>query len=225
MIGIIAAMDEEVQELLNLMENTNEKELSHVKFITGTLENKEAVLMRSGVGKVNAAMSTTIMFEHFNIDYVINIGTAGGVKQNEEVLDIVVSNRVVQHDFDTSGLDGEEGIGMYFQSDDQLRAICEKVLITLNKRFHVGMIATGDQFVHNNLQLSRITSLFPEAICAEMEAGAIAQVCTSYKTPFIVLRSLSDIAHKEGSHMDFETYVTHASKASALICKEIVSYI
>lgn len=225
MIGIIAAMDAEVNALVVLMKDIEEKEISHVKFVCGTLEGKKVVLMRSGVGKVCSAMSTTILLEHFSIDKIINIGTAGGLRKDQNILDIVVSDRIVQHDFDTSGVDGDEGIGAYFTSDTNLCKACETVLTKLEKRFHLGLIASGDQFIHSEEQLQHLYTVFPNAICAEMEAGAIAQVCTSYQVPFVILRSLSDIAHKEGSHMDFEQYMNHASVASALVCQTIVSYI
>lgn len=225
MIGIIAAMQEEIDELVALMENVKILEVSHISFYQGILHHQEIMLMKSGVGKGNAAMATTVLLDRYHPNYIINIGTAGGLIPDENILDIVVSEDIVQHDYDTSGIDGVEGIGLYFQSDSELRTICKNVLSDLNKPYHCGLIASGDQFVCEDEQVQKLMARFPNAICAEMEAGAIAQVCSSYQVPFIILRSLSDNACKQNSHMDFLEYVTHASKASAIVCKQIVSHI
>lgn len=225
MIGIIAAMQEEVNELLALMQDTQKQEHSHIRFYVGKLQEKDIVLMESGVGKGNAAMSCTVLLERFAPTHIINIGTAGGLSLEENILDIVVSERIVQHDYDTSCIDGEAGIGLYFESDENLRQACMKVLTEVKKPYHVGMIASGDQFVHSEQQLHHLHTLFPEAICAEMEAGAIAQVCSSYQVPYVILRSLSDIAPKKDSHMDFLEYVKHASKTSAKVCEQLMKHI
>ena len=225
MIGIIAAMQAEARELQAIMENVEHRKISNIHFFIGQLQGKDVVLMQSGVGKGNAAMTASVMLEHFDLRHVINIGTAGGLRDEENILDIVVGDMVVQHDFDTSGVDGDDGIGLYFKSDERLRDICASVLKEMGKPYHIGMVASGDQFIHSDEQVYRVKEMFPDVICAEMEAGAIAQVCSFYEVPFIVLRSLSDIALKEDSHMDFLEYTVHASKASAQICERIVAHI
>ena len=158
--------------------------------------------MKSGVGKGNASMATTILLEHFSIDCIVNIGTAGGLMPQQSILDAVISTQVVQHDYDTSPVDGAEGIGLYFEADQDLGDICEQALKQLGVVVHRGLVASGDQFIAQEAQLQRLNELFPEAICAEMEAGAIAQVCAHYHIPFVVLRSLSDVAHQKDSHME-----------------------
>lgn len=225
MLGVIAAMDEEVEAITALMENREHIVVSGIEMEKGTLCQKPLIVMKSGVGKGNASMSTTILLENFNIDKIINIGTAGGLLKEQNVLDAVLSERVVQHDFDTSPVDGEEGIGMYFQADTDLADLCVTALEHMDVTLHRGLIASGDQFIAREDQLQHLQTKFPEAMCAEMEAGAIAQVCAHYHIPFVVLRSLSDIAHKEGSHMDFLTYVQHASKRSAAFCKEFMNIV
>lgn len=225
MLGVIAAMDEEVKAITALLDNREHFVVSGIEMEKGMLCQKPLIVMKSGVGKGNASMSTTILLENFKIDKIINIGTAGGLLQEQNVLDAVVSDRVVQHDFDTSPVDGEEGIGMYFQADTDLADVCVKALDSMDITLHRGLIASGDQFIARDEQLKLLHTRFPEAMCAEMEAGAIAQVCVHYHIPFVVLRSLSDIAHKEDSHMDFLTYVEHASKRSAAFCKEFMKII
>lgn len=225
MIAIIAAMDSEVNAITNIMEHTEKTTVSGISITRGLISGKKVIVMKSGVGKVNASMSTTILLENFVIEKIINIGTAGGLKKEQEILDAVISNRVVQHDFDTSPIDGKDGIGLYFDADEELCNTCEKVFEEMDVRAHVGLVATGDQFIADEEKLERLESLFPEAICAEMEAGAIASVATHYHVPFVVLRSLSDIAHRDDSHMDFLTYVEHAAARSAVFCKEVMKFL
>ncbi|MEG0519647.1 MAG: 5'-methylthioadenosine/adenosylhomocysteine nucleosidase [Erysipelotrichaceae bacterium] len=222
MIAIIAAMQIECDALLNYMEDVEVKTLHQLVFYEGKLNKHPVVLMLSGVGKVNATMSTTILLDRYQIEYVINIGTAGGLIETQEVLDLVVSDHVIQYDYDTSGIDGESGRGKRFKSDQHLLKIVEAVFKELELSTWVGSIASGDQFICDDHKIDEILNYFPEVICAEMEAGAIAQVCDHFNVAFIVIRSLSDIAHKENSHLDFTTYVKKASERSAIFTKAII---
>lgn len=223
MIGIIAAMQSEVDALLDFMQVGEEIKKDGITFWQGTLQHHDVILMLSGVGKGNAAMATTLLLKNFPITHVINIGTAGGLCQDENVLDLVISERVVQHDYDTSALDGKEGIGLYYDADAELIATCKQVFAQAKEAFHLGLVASGDQFISEEEQLKTLLAKFPDAKCAEMEAGAIAQVCHHFQIPFVVVRSLSDIAFKEKSHLDFCEYVHMASKRSAMLCEKIVA--
>lgn len=225
MIGIIAAMNAEVEALCELMQHTKSVTKDGICFWEGQLSKQQVVLMLSGVGKGNAAMATTILLKNYAIDMILNIGTAGGLKQEENVLDLVISETIVQHDFDTSAVDGKDGIGLYYQADPVLVKLCQRVCEQLQEHYHVGLIASGDQFIAKNAALDALLAKFPNAMCAEMEAGAIAQVCDHFQKRFIILRSLSDIAHKEKSHLDFCEYVHMASKRSAHLCQKIVDAI
>lgn len=220
MIAVIAAMDSEVSAIVSKM-NAEAKKIHGIEFYEGTLENKDVVVMKSGVGKGNAAMSTTILLEHYPVEQIVNIGTAGGLKENENILDAVLSERVVQHDFDTSPIDGEAGIGLYYDADPKLLAICEAALKGLDVTVHKGLVASGDQFIAGEAT-KNLCDKFPDAMCAEMEAGAIAQVSAHYQVPFVILRSLSDVACKPDSHMDFQEYVKHASERSAMFTQELM---
>lgn len=220
MIAVIAAMDSEVSAIVSKM-NAEAKKIQGIEFYEGTLENKDVVVMKSGVGKGNAAMSTTILLEHYPVEQIVNIGTAGGLKENENILDAVLSERVVQHDFDTSHIDGEAGIGLYYDADPKLLAICEAALKDLDVTVHKGLVASGDQFIAGEAT-KNLCDKFPDAMCAEMEAGAIAQVSAHYQVPFVILRSLSDVACKPDSHMDFQEYVKHASERSAMFTQELM---
>ena len=223
MIAIIAAMQKEIDEMLLLCDRAEEKHLVNTTVYEAELAGKRVVVCLSGVGKVNAAISTTILAQHYPIDAILNIGTAGGLKADEHVLDVVISDRVVQHDFDTSGIDGESGYGLFYEADQKMLEKTRRVLDELAIPNHVGLVATGDQFIHEDAQISRILTLYPDSICAEMEAGGIAQAAAYYKIPFIVLRSLSDVAVNDDSPMDFMKYVSIASRRSAEFTKRIVS--
>lgn len=222
MIAVIAAMDKEVEAILRIMDEYTRVEYAKVSMAEGTLCGHRILVMKSGVGKVNAALSTTVLLENLPISGVINIGTAGGLCEDENILDAVVSTRVVQHDFDTSPVDGEEGIGLYFEADQDLADVCVQALEQLDVQVHRGLIATGDQFIANDEDVKRLKERFPQAICAEMEAGAVAQVCAHYQVPFVCMRSLSDVAVRKDSHMDFMEYVEAASARSALFCKALM---
>ena len=223
MIAIIGALDAEVNALRDIMEHYEISNHSGIEFTIGTLAGKEIVLMKSGVGKGYAAMSCAILLERFTCDAIINIGTAGGLKQEQQVLDVVISSSVVQHDFDTSILDGLSGIGMYFDADERLVSLCQKELSGHDYGVWIGQVASGDLFVAGEQRLNRLIQTFPNAHCAEMEAGAIAQVASHYQVPFVVIRSLSDVAWQKDSQMDFPTYLKKASVRSAQFTKAIVA--
>lgn len=223
MIGIVTAMEKEMDAIVEILDSKEVLNISGIRMVKGSIANKKVIVMLSGVGKGNAAMSTTILLENFVIDKILNIGTAGGLRAEQEVLDIVIANRVVQYDYDTSPIDGKDGIGLYFDAKQELIECCDKVLKKMNVIAHIGLIASGDQFIAEERQLTFLAKQFPDAICAEMEAGAIAQVCAHYHVSFTMLRSLSDIAYREDSHIDFISYVQQAAKRSAVFCKEFVS--
>lgn len=222
MIGIIVAIQEELAAIEAHVEDKQKLDIAGITFVKGTISAQPVVIIQSGVGKGFAAMATTILLEHYEIDGIVNIGTAGGLRQEQQILDAVVSKQVVQHDFDTSAVDGDDGVGVFFDADPHYVELCVRVLADMHVRTYTGLIASGDEFVAHEEAVTRITTTFPEAICAEMEAGAIAQVCSHYQKPFVVLRSLSDVAYHNDSQMDFLEYVTHASKRSASFVKSFI---
>ena len=223
MIAIIGAMEQEVEALRQRMRRVERKTISKVSISSGILADHEVILMKSGVGKGEAAMATTILLEHFPISAIINIGTAGGLHEAQQVLDVVISKQVVQHDFDTTAIDGESGKGLYFNADAHLIALCEETIASGAYQTWVGQVASGDRFVAGKDCLQSLLQAYPQAMCAEMEAGAIAQVAAHYQIPFVVIRSLSDVAANPDSHMDFPVYVEQASKRSAAFCEAIVA--
>lgn len=214
-IGIIGAMDEEVALLLEHMTDKQEHTIANTLFVQGQLKGRDVVLLKSGIGKVNAAMATTIMHERYAPSYVINTGSAGGFSEALEVGDIVISSHVAHHDVDVTAFDyayGQvPGMPPMFTADEGLIAKATDALEALKLRSAVGVIATGDSFMADPDRVHFVRGKFPEMIAAEMEAAAVAQVCEQYNVPFVVIRALSDIAGKE-STISFDSFLTTASK-------------
>ena len=227
MIAIIGAMDEEVNALLQLMENVRVELIGNVNFYHGILNSKDVVLFKSGVGLSMAAMSTSICLSHYSIDGVINIGTAGGLKDNQNVLDIVVSDKITYHDFDITPFgntrDFSSNNRYVFKSDESY--IQKFKELERNNNVWIGAIVSGNQFIHSNEQVNTITQYFPEALAVEMEGAAIAHVCNEFKIPFIVIRSISDLVKNPKNEMTFDEYLLKASERSAKFCFEFMSLI
>lgn len=215
MIAIIGAMEEEVASLKSMMSNQSEEVIANCHFIQGTLEDKEVILLQSGIGKVNAAMATTILHAKYQPTIVINTGSAGGFAEDLEVGDIVISDEVVHHDVDVTAFDYKYGqvpsMPARFKADTSLIKKVKEVNDTLNLKSKIGLIATGDSFMSDSERVSFVRQLFPDMLAAEMEAVAVAQVCYQYETPFVVIRALSDIAGKK-SEISFEEFLDTAAK-------------
>ncbi|TGB04224.1 5'-methylthioadenosine/S-adenosylhomocysteine nucleosidase [Halobacillus salinus] len=224
-IGIIGAMDEEVELLKQTMKNTKEQEVAGSLFIEGQLHGKDVVLLKSGIGKVNAAMSTTILHERFDIEAVINTGSAGGFAKDLEVGDVVISTLVTHHDVDVTAFQYEygqvPGMPAMYAADETLIKQAMKAVENTDAKAARGIIATGDSFMQDETRVDFVRGKFPEMIAAEMEAAAIAQVCHKYGTPFVVIRALSDIAGKESS-VSFDQFLPKAAENAATMIMTMV---
>ena len=228
MIGIIGAMEEEVAAIKEYMEITETRSILDCTFYQGTIKERQVVLLLGGVGKVNAAICTTLLLTNYKIDYVINIGSAGGLCLTKEVGDIVISNEVCQHDFDITAFPnrviGEvPGLPPRIEADRQLITQAKTILSNLNLNCEIGLIVSGDQFVATPEVATRIKNNFPDAKCTEMEAAAIAQTCYKFGTSFIITRSLSDVFGKGDSSVQFDEYLKKASQASAKMCIALIA--
>ena len=224
-IGIIGAMDEEVAILLEHMTEKQEITIANCLFVEGKLSGKEVVLLKSGIGKVNAAMATTILHERFAPSYVINTGSAGGYSDELNIGDIVISTSVVHHDVDATAFDyvyGQvPGMPIKYEADSDLIEKAVQAIQILDVQGVKGMIATGDSFMDNPNRVSSVLEHFQDVIALEMEAAAIAQVCYQYNKPFVIMRALSDIAGKESS-ISFESFLEKAAaNSSELIIRMI----
>lgn len=219
MIAIIGAMDKEVDALLSLMNQPKRVESSFPFHYKAKFNEHEIVIAKSGVGKVEAAATIASLINQYDIELVINIGSAGGLQPGQKVGDVVIGNSFTYHDLIFNYEDPLFDIDRYdFSSNQKNVDIMKAALDELRIRNWIGQIVSGDQFVHYPNQVEFILERFPYAICTEMEATAIAHVCHRMHTEFIVIRSLSDITINYNSATDFEKYLNLASKSSANAC-------
>lgn len=227
-VAIIGAMEEEVTLLRELMTVEEVKTIAHVEFTKGTLNEKPVVLLKSGIGKVNVAMATTLLFEHYDIKAVINTGSAGGLHPEANIGDVVVSNGTLYHDVDVTGFNyayGQvPGMPAIYLPEEALVEKTQQVLSAAHKTYLMGQIGTGDSFINRPDQMELIKQNCPDVVAIEMEAAAVAQVCHHYGKPFIIVRALSDIAGKE-SHISFNEFLAVAAKESSEMVQALVALI
>jgi len=221
-IGIIAAMDEEMNAIKKLMINISQITYYNKDFICGEIQNKNVILVKSGVGKVNAAATTQVLIDKFDVDAVINVGSAGALNYELNFGDIVISTGLVQHDFDITCFNHEKGyitdIGTVIPADEYLINIFENAINKINIHTVKGIIATGDQFYNDPDIKQEIHKQF-NAECDEMEGAAVAQVCKLCNIPFVIIRSISD-KPKSKEKVDFFEYLKMASDNCAKILNE-----
>lgn len=226
-IAIIGAMEEEVTILRNKMENVKKEIIAGCEYNSGTLEGKEVILLKSGIGKVNAAMSTTILLEKFKPELIINTGSAGGYDPSLQVGDVVISTEVVHHDVDVTVFGYKYGqvpqMPASFAADEKLIETAEAATASLvGMSSGKGMIATGDSFMNDPERVEFVRKQFPELVAVEMEAAAIAQVAYQFGVPFVVLRALSDIAGQE-SNISFDKFLETAAVNSSELVLQMLS--
>ncbi|MBK3493362.1 5'-methylthioadenosine/S-adenosylhomocysteine nucleosidase [Viridibacillus sp. YIM B01967] len=226
-IAVIGAMEEEVELLRATLENTSATTIANSEYTTGTYKGHDVILLKSGIGKVNAGMSTTILLHQFKPEVVINTGSAGGFDENLEVGAVVISDEVRHHDVDATIFGYEMGqvpqLPAAFKADDLLRKVAEEAVEELGEhQYATGLIATADSFMNDPERVELVRSYFPQMKAAEMEAAAVAQVCYQFGTPFVVIRALSDIAGKQ-SNISFDEFLPVAAKHSTEIVLRVIS--
>lgn len=226
-IGIIGAMEEEVEALRAKLENPQKFERASMDFYSGKLNGMEAVIVRSGIGKVNAGICTQILADVFQVDAVINTGIAGSLKAEIDIGDVVISTDTVQHDMDATGFGYEPGIiprmeTSYFQADpvlvDKAREACEEAVPEIH--VFTGRIVSGDQFVSDKGVKERISGQFG-GMCTEMEGAAIAQAAWLNHIPFVIIRAISDKAD-DSATMDYPTFERQAIRHSVALVETFV---
>ena len=223
-IGIIFAMKEELDAFLKDLEIKREYKIYDIKFYEVEYYNKILVLVESGIGKVNAARTTQILIDKVEVNYILNVGVAGGVDSSLNVLDIVIASHLVQHDFDITSFNHPKGyipnVGVNIESDEYLVEISSKVARKKKLSFQVGLIASGDIFVTNQLMSNKINSKF-KALACEMEGASIAQVCFLSNVPFLVIRSISDVVGKDNT-ITYSEFLDKSSLEVSNFVKEII---
>ena len=200
-VGIIGAMESEVNELCRCLEYSEVVEYAGLKFFSGLLNGKKAVVVKSGIGKVNAALCAQALILKFGVDAIINTGIAGALGEGLKIFDFVVSTAAVYHDFDTTAFGYKigqvPGMVEQFEADSKLADLAVKAFASTDfaNKYKIvkGLVASGDQFVSDAQQKKTIQKNFAPA-CVEMEGCAVAHACHLNKVPFLIVRCMSDMA-------------------------------
>ena len=226
-IGIVSAMDNEIELLLKEADIERIDTVADVKYHVGSLHGKRVVIARSGIGKIRAASGVTTMLNNYNVSKVIVTGIAGGVADGTQVLDEVIATDLVEHDYGIISNDGfvwrsgDPGFGndpgIYYACDPQLVKIAYDAAVDVIGEEHVfkGTVASGDQFIANAEYVKMLKEEYDACAC-EMEGAAIAVVCIQYKIPFVVVRALSDKADGD-AHESYENFGDLAADNSSRI--------
>lgn len=223
MIGIIGAMQIEVDNLKANMKQTTEEVVSGVTFTRGMIGDKEVVAAVCGVGKVFAAICAEAMILTYHVDCIINIGVAGTLCEELGVMDVAIANKVVQHDMNTSALGDPVGLlsglnEVYLPADESICKTIEASVAAKGINYQVGTIATGDLFLSKDSTKQSLHKEFG-AIAGEMEGGSIGQVCYVNGVPFGILRSISD---GKGAEMDYATFAQKAAQVGIEIILDAI---
>ena len=227
--GIITAMKEEMQEIKKIMTNVEEQQIYELTFLKGRINEKGVILVEAGIGKVNAARVTQVLIDKFEVCAIINVGVAGTAKDELNMGDIVIGERVVQHDFDITAFGHPKGfisnVGQFIESDKQLLSKMRQTIEKFNDsefKIKIGVVASGDIFCTDPRMKDKIRNKF-DADAIEMEGAAIAQVCKLDNIPFIIIRTISDNPNLNNV-ITYEEYLPMATKRCAQIIKEFLNY-
>ena len=223
--GIIAAMKEEMEEIKKIMTDTEEIKIYELIFFKGKINNSNVVLVEGGIGKVNAARVTQILIDNFDIDRIINVGSGASANEELEIGDIVIGEKLVQHDFDITAFGHPKGfisnVGTFIEGDkDLINELKETISNLSDSKYKVilGTIASGDVFCTDIKMKENIRNTF-NADVIEMESSAIAQVCKLDNKPFVVIRSISDKPNGN-NQITFDEFLKLASKRCAIILEK-----
>jgi len=229
-IGIIGAMDEEVSILKERMREKKVSNIASMEFCEGIFEEKPVVVVRSGIGKVNAAICTQILIDRYQVDAVINTGVAGSLRNEIEIADIVLSADALQHDVDATGFGYDLGViprmeQSIFPGDmdliEKAKKICKEKLPSVG--VHVGRIVSGDQFISDSSKKEWLVENF-NGYCTEMEGAAIAQAAYLNKIPFLIIRAISDKAD-QSAEMDYSEFENLAIERSVILLTGLIDTI
>ena len=236
MIGIIGAMEMELEVLCDIMGKYDTKTIGAFDFYTGKIEGKDVTLLRCGIGKVNAAVGCALLIQFFKPSLILNTGSAGGVAAGLKFGDAVISTGLVYHDVDVTAFNyvpGQlPGQPQIFPVDEKLIKAAENAVDELKKEKHLpadfnhcrGLIGSGDIFMHKPDRIADVCKTFPGIAALEMEGAAVAHCCKLFSVPVLVIRALSDIAGTQ-SPVSFDEFLPVASKHSAEIVMRIVKRI
>ena len=225
-IGIIVAMTSEFEFVSEILHNRQESSINGFCFVSGELDTKKIVLLKSGIGKVCSALGTVEMIKNFAPDYIINSGIAGGIDIKTQVMDIVVGEDIVYHDV-WCGEGNEYGQVQEFparyHSNNHLLQAVKNIDCDLN--IYTGLICSGDKFITDKTELATIKNKFPEGLAVDMESASIAQTCYAYNVPYLSLRIISDTPGVENHWQQYENFWNKAPENSLRVLKELIKQI
>ncbi len=226
-IGIIGAMELEVEQLKQEMTVTGIIKKAGMDFFEGTLNGADAVIVRCGIGKVNAALCVQILADVFQVSHVINTGVAGSLNAKLDIGDILISKDALHHDMDTTIFGYQPGevpqMGFReFKADERMMELAKEACEKVNPDIHVmyGRVVSGDQFISSKEVKERLITQF-QGDCAEMEGASIAHGAYLNNLPFVIIRAISDKAD-DSAEMDYPTFEAAAARHSAALVKEMV---
>ncbi|MDO5156807.1 MAG: 5'-methylthioadenosine/adenosylhomocysteine nucleosidase [Eubacteriales bacterium] len=228
MLGIIGAMDEEVLEVKAQMQDVKVMKKASMEFYQGTISNHPVVVVRSGIGKVNAAICTQILVDEYHVDAIINTGIAGSLNAAIDIGDIVLSTDTLEHDMDAVAFGYPVGQiprmdCLSFVADEKLRALAKSACEAVNPDVHVfeGRVVSGDQFISDKEKKAWLVEQF-DGFCTEMEGAAIAHTAYLNQIPFLIIRAISDKADDSAS-VDYPTFEAKAIEHSVKLILELCS--
>ena len=218
-LGIIGAMDIEIQTLKEKIENLTVTEKTGTEYYEGTLQGLPVVLVKCGIGKVNAAIGAQILCDLFGVTHIVNTGIAGSLCAQQDIGDMVISSDVWHHDFDCVAFGYPmckiPGMPQSFAADEKLIALAKNAAAQTGSNVRIGRVASGDQFVADPKLKEQIISR-TQALCTEMEGAAIAQTAYRNGIPFVILRCISDKADNS-AEMDYPSFEAMAAQRCAQV--------
>lgn len=216
--GIICAMPEEIKELTARLSDKQVETIGGKDYLQGKISNQQIVLVESGIGKVEAGIATEHLITDFNVDVVINSGSAGGIGQGLHVGDVVISSETAYHDVDARAFDyvyGQlPGKQPRFKASEKWGRVLETAGEQTGLNIKRGLIVSGDQFIASQDAIDQILHYFPEALSSEMEGAAVGQVATDHDVPYVVVRAMSDTGNEDAG-VSFDEFIIEAGKRSA----------
>jgi len=216
--GILCAMEEEIKELHDALQDAKTTDIHGLEFYEGTISGQQVVLVRSGIGKVEAGLTTALLITQFNVDIVINSGSAGALAPDLNIGDVVVSTETAYHDADARAFGYEYGQlpqqPARFEASKEWGEKIVAAAADTGLKTKLGLIVSGDQFLNSPETIKAIMGHFPDALSGEMEGAAVGQVAHQFDVPYVVVRAMSDNADND-SGVNFDDFIIDAGHRSA----------
>lgn len=224
-IGIIGAMEEETRVLKKNLADRKDWSKAGAAFSLGKIGQHDIILVQSGIGKVNAAIATTLLIEEYEAKLVINTGSAGAIDGSLKIGDVVISTELAYHDADARAFGYVMGqvpqMPARYEANERLIDVTDQAAYKVGLKAVKGLIVTSDSFIADKAVTKRIKTDFSDALVSEMEGAAVGQACYQFKTPFVIVRAVSDTADDEAG-ISFDQFIVEAGKKSAEMVMEMI---